>query len=729
MLLNHFAKCFGKGLIFVAFIALLSWGFVGVSSAEETDETRKIVTTDFVDLKFTINKNNYTSKKVSKKLEVAPYIVNGRTLVPFRTIFEELGYDIVWDDATKTITATYKGNVIKLEINNKKAIVDGKEVVLDVAPEIVKSRTVVPLRFVAENSGSFVDWNPDEKSITISRVGEFATGTVLFYDQKGKIPKVYIYDGNKIESISLDGNEIKNAITFNGGLLITLFDKENDTNNLVTYRNGKFDVLISNFEIKEKVEFNNNLLLHGYDRAKKKDSLYRFDGRNIYLIEDNFAMGRYEILNDKLVINKYNDLRKYSLLVFDKSSWTPKLLQDDFIIKETIVEDNTLFISAVRSAGNSKPFACYNGAEFRILHEDLEIDLNRTIQFRSKDNINNIVTVARKSGKYYFIVLRNTGTNTTKYEVFDLFVPSSVFTDVGVKSGTVTVEGIKDYNGKMYIFFKETNSVITSDGFRQTGLPDGIKPENTFTGSRFLMLDNCKTIYQDVLYKGFLLEDDNLLMHLQNKDDKDYLLYIYDKEKVSLARDIVKINMIKSIGSKTFIAVEDIDRITDKQRHALLIYDQSVSSVGTRIKNLVLGMQTKVWEELDGSLAVNGYEADIKRSKVYLYSNEFKELLGNFEVSYWEKIGNKIFTSGQDTDRKAFSFCSINSNNKKEIRDYFAVNKVIKAKGDYYFVYAVEQAPKTSYTNKKILYIYNERTGEFIDLIVDIELTDILFIN
>lgn len=145
MLLNHFVKCFGKGLIFVAFIALLSWGFVGVSSAEETDETRKIVTTDFVDLKFTINKNNYTSKKVSKKLEVAPYIVNGRTLVPFRTIFEELGYDIVWDDATKTITATYKGNVIKLEINNKKAIVDGKEVVLDVAPEIVKSRTVVPL--------------------------------------------------------------------------------------------------------------------------------------------------------------------------------------------------------------------------------------------------------------------------------------------------------------------------------------------------------------------------------------------------------------------------------------------------------------------------------------------------------------------------------------------------------------------------------------------------------
>jgi len=85
-----------------------------------------------------------------------------------------------------------------------------------------------------------------------------------------------------------------------------LFDVENDTNNLVTYRNGKLEVLISNFEIKGQV-VQRNLLLHGYDRRQKKDSLYRFDGKNIYLIADNFAMGHYVIFNDKLVINKYDD--------------------------------------------------------------------------------------------------------------------------------------------------------------------------------------------------------------------------------------------------------------------------------------------------------------------------------------------------------------------------------------------------------------------------------------
>src|SRR5690606_15464504 len=105
------------------------------------------------------------------------------------------------------------------------------------------------------------------------RIGTFDTGTVLFYDQKGRNPKVYVYNGESIVTISLDGKEIKNTITYNGGLLITLFDADNDTNNLVTFKNGNFQTLINNFEIRNQVEFNDNLILHGYDRTQKKDTL------------------------------------------------------------------------------------------------------------------------------------------------------------------------------------------------------------------------------------------------------------------------------------------------------------------------------------------------------------------------------------------------------------------------------------------------------------------------
>jgi len=48
------------------------------SDTAQTD-SRTVVTSDFIDLKFTINKKNYISKTVSKDLEVAPFISNGRT--------------------------------------------------------------------------------------------------------------------------------------------------------------------------------------------------------------------------------------------------------------------------------------------------------------------------------------------------------------------------------------------------------------------------------------------------------------------------------------------------------------------------------------------------------------------------------------------------------------------------------------------------------------------------
>lgn len=330
------------------------------------------------------------------------------------------------------------------------------------------------------------------------------------------------------------------------------------------------------------------------------------------------------------------------------------------------------------------------------------------------------------------MVLRNTSKNTAKYTIYDLFVPTSIYEDVGMKKGnSVKVDGIVDYNGKLFIALNQTKSIITAKSFRTTGIPSGIKPETLFTypNTRCLELSDVKTIYAGVTLKSFLIEDDNLLMHLEDKDNKDYLLYIYDKDKISLARDIVKINNIKTLGQRTFIAAEDIDRITGNKRQALLIYDQDVSAPNLRIRNLVLGMETKVWDELGGSLAINGYEADIKRNKVYLYSNEFEELLGNFQVNYWEKIGDFIFASGTDTDSKVDSFHYINSRNSEQLRDYFDADKVIKAKGDYYIVYGVEKEPKTPFTNKKILYIYNFKTKEFVDLVVDFQLTDILYIN
>ncbi len=100
--------------------------------------------------------------------DTPPVLQDGRVLLPARIIFESLDGEVLWDEATKTTTITANGNNIQLVINNKTATVNGKQVALDVPSRIINDRTMVPLRFVAENSGCQVDWDNTKKLVSIA---------------------------------------------------------------------------------------------------------------------------------------------------------------------------------------------------------------------------------------------------------------------------------------------------------------------------------------------------------------------------------------------------------------------------------------------------------------------------------------------------------------------------------------------------------------------------------
>lgn len=102
---------------------------------------------------------------VLQKYDQPPVIVNDRTLVPLRGIFEALGANVAWDDASSTVTASKGNTTIKLTIGEKKAYVNGAEKVLDQESILVNSRTMVPVRFVSEALGCTVNW--EEKTQTI----------------------------------------------------------------------------------------------------------------------------------------------------------------------------------------------------------------------------------------------------------------------------------------------------------------------------------------------------------------------------------------------------------------------------------------------------------------------------------------------------------------------------------------------------------------------------------
>ena len=96
-----------------------------------------------------------------------------RTVVPIRAIVEALGGTIGWDGTERKVTINFKDTVIELWIDKPQASVNGVMKWIDegnhnVKPIIVNGRTMLPLRFVAENLGGSVQWDPKTKTIIIT---------------------------------------------------------------------------------------------------------------------------------------------------------------------------------------------------------------------------------------------------------------------------------------------------------------------------------------------------------------------------------------------------------------------------------------------------------------------------------------------------------------------------------------------------------------------------------
>ena len=118
--------------------------------------------------------NMYTDGRIRVKIDsdvigfdTDPFLYNDRTFVPMRKIFEVLGAEVSWEDATQTVTAFKDDVVIQLTIGSQTAFVNDEEKALDAPAQLVNSRTMIPLRFVAEALGCKVDWSDSNNLVII----------------------------------------------------------------------------------------------------------------------------------------------------------------------------------------------------------------------------------------------------------------------------------------------------------------------------------------------------------------------------------------------------------------------------------------------------------------------------------------------------------------------------------------------------------------------------------
>ncbi len=162
--------------------------------------------------------------------DVQPQIVDGRTLVPLRKIFEEIGALVKWDGDTQTVTARKSSKTVTLTVNSKEMTIDkGKidedgnaiteTVTLDVPAQIIDERTLVPIRAISESFGLEVNWNSQNSEVSInSNSDEDNTW-------KQSTSAINLSDLNENQLLITDGGDYTLSGTLSGSITVNTEEK------------------------------------------------------------------------------------------------------------------------------------------------------------------------------------------------------------------------------------------------------------------------------------------------------------------------------------------------------------------------------------------------------------------------------------------------------------------------------------------------------------------------
>ena len=91
--------------------------------------------------------------------DAAPTIINDKMMLPIRFVSENMGAEVLWNAADRSVTINKDGNSVVFKIDNNQYLVNGKQMSLEQAPILYNSKTLLPIRALSEGLGYQVDWN------------------------------------------------------------------------------------------------------------------------------------------------------------------------------------------------------------------------------------------------------------------------------------------------------------------------------------------------------------------------------------------------------------------------------------------------------------------------------------------------------------------------------------------------------------------------------------------
>ncbi|MBT9172714.1 MAG: hypothetical protein DDT21_01100 [Syntrophomonadaceae bacterium] len=111
--------------------------------------------------------------------DVAPQVINGRTMVPYRVVAERLGARVSWNAAERSVTVTDGDTSLRLTVGQAEAISNGRNIRLDVPPVLVNGRVLVPLRFLGAGLGWRVNWETATRTVQLRSIPALTVRVVV----------------------------------------------------------------------------------------------------------------------------------------------------------------------------------------------------------------------------------------------------------------------------------------------------------------------------------------------------------------------------------------------------------------------------------------------------------------------------------------------------------------------------------------------------------------------
>ncbi len=251
-------------------------------------------------------------------------IIQGRTMLPVRALFERLGATVEYDTVTKTVTAKNDERIVSLSIGSDIMYVDGEKRKIDVPATIVNNRTLIPLRACAEAFDLEVEWNGKTRTASVLiedyyLVKHFWNDELYEeYDEKGNLLYTTVEEKG-LEWQRFEYDENNNKVLFESNVGITKY-KYDETGNLVYWENdsgywGKYEYddlgretkYDSNAEWYNKsYDSNGNLIFE--ERGYHGDDKYNSWAKYIY--DQNNNLIKIESNNGNVTEYTYDDMSR-----------------------------------------------------------------------------------------------------------------------------------------------------------------------------------------------------------------------------------------------------------------------------------------------------------------------------------------------------------------------------------------------------------------------------------